>query len=321
MMLHLVKEDIMAYERFVDKVKEEVQQQMGEEFEVKLLTVIKNNGHEWESMVVTREGKTIAPAIYLKAYYDSYLNGTVFEELVYRLRKIYEHCSIPYLEEGFEFSFELMKSYIYYRLVNYRQNEAILKEVPHLKFLDLAITFHCLVRNDEDGIGSIRITNEHIKQWDVQLDDIKKLSMVNTPQLFPAVIKSMEDMLEDLLGLKSCDEIDLLNDVELRNISLDHTMQDTGQAMYVLTNQKGINGASCLLYPGIIREFSLKVNSDLVILPSSIHEVILLPVKGNIKKKCLMDIVNDVNQSQVLPEEYLSNEIYFYIKDKNVFRK
>lgn len=320
-MLHLVKEDIMAYERFIDKVKEEVQEQMGEEFEVKLLTIIRNNGHEWDSMVVSREGKTIAPAIYLKAYYDSYLNGTVFDELVYRLCKIYEHCSIPYFEEGFEFSFELMHSYIYYRLVNYRQNEAILDTVPHMKFLDLAITFHCLVRNDEEGIGSIRITNEHMKQWDVHLDDIKKLSMVNTPNLFPAVIKSMEDMLGDLLGLQSSEEFDRMNDEELRNISIEHKFQGTGQAMYVLTNQKGINGASCLLYPGVIRDFALKVNSDLVILPSSIHEVILLPINGNFERKSLVNIVNDVNYAQVSPEEYLSNDIYFYLKDKNVFRK
>ena len=82
--------------------------------------------------------------------------------------------------------------------------------------------------------------------------------------------------------------------------------------MYVLTNQSHLNGASALLYKDILRDFAHSLEENFYILPSSIHEVILVPANGIMSKNSLELMVKDVNQKEVSPMERLSDHVYFY---------
>ena len=88
--------------------------------------------------------------------------------------------------------------------------------------------------------------------------------------------------------------------------------------MYILTNEFRTNGATTLLYEGILEEIAGMFDSDIILLPSSIHEVILVPAaSGDEYLKQLDDfsaMVKEVNETELADEEILSDHAYYYIK-------
>lgn len=305
-MLSNLKDNLLDYTSFVSLIKRMVTDRMGQGYKVKLIKVIKNNSLELDSLVVLKNGENIAPNIYLNSYYDSYIEGTPITEIIDRLCLIYKNCSISVVKPDFEYTIELMRPYIFFRLVNFERNKQLLKKLPHVRYLDLAITFHCLVRCDEDSINTIRITNKHIERWGISRDELMELAKENTIRFFPPVIKTIKEVIPGLLYSGELDEIS------------EYGVKDEIICpMYILTNQKGINGASCMVYKGIIQEFAQLIRSDLLILPSSIHEIILVPCNVAEDRERLRRMLIDINASQVPVEEVLSDNIYTFSLERN----
>ncbi|GAA4655153.1 hypothetical protein GCM10023142_22910 [Anaerocolumna aminovalerica] len=311
--------EIMTYEQFLARIKAIVKKRMGGGFLVDINHVIKNNSIQLDGLIILKNGERITPNIYLNSYFESYQEGESIEDIAAKIINIYEDTMEEGEREALCIQFELneMKSSIIFRLVNYDKNIKLLNEIPHIRFLDLAITFHCLVKDNENGIGTIRITNEHIKNWNTTLEDITELATINTPVLLPASVRSMNEVIIDILNKEmehNSENIDVEN--EIKEV-FDQMKQDTMTDMYVLSNAKGINGASCLLYPDVVKELSDQLNTDFYILPSSIHEIILVKNKDKIDKNVLREMVIDVNYTQVAEDEILSNNIYFYSRKRD----
>lgn len=310
-----LRESICDYDTFIKDLTEMVKEMMGKEYSVKINKVIKNNSLELDSLILLKPGSNFTPNIYLLPYYNAYSEGTDLIELANRLCAIYRSYDTPKLSDNFSYTFENIKSCIVYRLVNYDKNKKLLEKVPHIKYLDLAVTYHCLVQDDESGIGTIRITNEHLQSWKITIKELHKLAVSNTKREFPPLIRSMDEIIHSMLiGEKhEGNEYNTADDVlpDIINQSND------SNKMYVLSNPKGINGATCLLYKNVLKDFSLKVQSDLFILPSSIHEVILVPYNSSITKEALTEMVKDVNRTQVACDEVLSDRVYYYSRVNN----
>ncbi len=311
--------EIMNYDQFLSRIKAIVKKRMGGGYLVDINHVIKNNSIHLDGLIILKNGERITPNIYLNSYFESYQEGESIEDIAAKIINIYEETMEEGEQEALCIQFELneMKSSIIFRLVNYNKNIKLLNEVPHIRFLDLAITFHCLVKDNENGIGTIRITNEHIKNWNTTLEDITELATINTPVLLPASVRSMNEVIIDILNKEmehSSENMDGKNEIiEV----FDQMKQNTMTDMYVLSNTKGINGASCLLYPDVVKELSDQLNTDFYILPSSIHEIILVKNKDKIDKNILREMVIDVNYTQVAEDEILSNNIYFYSRKRD----
>jgi hypothetical protein len=313
-MIQVVKENVTDYASFVSDISHFVSERMGPSYDVNTYKVVKNNSTELDSLVIRKEGKNVAPNIYLMPYYEAYLEGISLHEITGRLCDKYLQSCDSMIKDDFAYSYEAMKSSIIYRLVSFERNKKLLSITPHIKYLDLAITFHCLVRSDDEGIGTIRITNEHMKLWETNLEELSALARRNTPQLFPASINSMEEVLKGILQEEhTCIDNSCYGEEFFESI-LTNPVSYGQRIMYILSNQKGINGASCMLYEEVLQEFSDQVNSDFYILPSSIHEIILIPYQKDMSKQVLSDMVREVNRTQVAPEEVLSDKVYLYSK-------
>ena len=301
---------MLAYEDFLISVKEEVMTYLGDEYQIEQKQVLKNNGIMLDGLLIRKNNQMVSPSIYLNHYYEQYNEGRDFHEIVEEILESYEASQEESIQIGLnlKFEFEQMKSKITYRIVNYEKNKHLLKKVPHLRILDLAVTFHCIVRNDEDGIGTVRVSLEHQQNWEISVKTLWELASSNTKRLFPAVIRPMEEIVSDLLQQNCLDREDELKELSSPNPS----------NMYVLTNNRGINGATCLLYPGVLEDFATKLDCDFYILPSSIHEVILVPkVKTDTMdfldaKQRLEGMVREINETQVAVEEVLSDTVYEY---------
>ncbi len=302
---------MLAYEDFLFSVKQEAMAYLGEDYQIELKHVLKNNGVMLDGLLIRKYNQTVSPSIYLNQYYEQYKEGRDFLEILEEILGTYEASQSESIQIGLnlKYEFDQMKNIITYRLINYEKNKYLLKKIPHLRFLDLAVTFHCIVRNDEDGIGTVRITEEHQQSWGISVDELWKLASENTRRLFPSVIRPMEDIVSDLMSHSNQEELEF---------------KAHSSNMFVLTNTKGINGATCLLYSGVLEEFAEKLDCDFYILPSSIHEVILVPQVKNETvdflnaKSRLEEMVREINETQVAVEELLSDSVYEYSKLKEL---
>lgn len=218
-------------------------------------------------------------------------------------RKLEEKNSSPCQERAVcpIFRYEVLRERIVYRLVNYGRNKEDLREVPHIRLLDLALTFHVLVKAADDEVGTFQIRNSHMEYWGVTCEDLREQAAKNTPKLFPAWVRTMEEVLERC-GLSFPDT-------------------DEPFPMYVITNKPGINGASVILYPSVLSDLAGQLHSDLYLLPSSIHEFIAIPSTTEHDSASLREIVAQVNETEVSEEDYLSGEVYRYDrKNSRIFR-
>ena len=316
-MVQVIRETTSEYDYFVSTLISAVTRKLGKDYTARIYKVTKNNSLELDSLVLLKQGKNFAPNIYLQPYYEAYRQGETIDELADRLARIYESFTVPIEEGSFHYSFEEVKSNIVYRLVSFERNRKLLEKIPHIRYLDLAITYHCLVREDQDGIGTIRITNEHARQWGVTLEDIHKLAARNTKQHFPHCIKSMEEVMRTIL----LEELPATGDHNKGNASeviLTNSKEDGQPSMYILSNTKGINGAACLLYRKVLADFANQVQSDFYLFPSSIHEVILVPASDTGNRYDYAEMVREINETQVAKEEVLSDRVYYFSREKGL---
>ena len=298
----------MEFTNFTTLVQRDVEKRAGENYRVKLNDVMKNNGVVLRGITLMQDDSNISPTIYLNPYYDAYENGdttlgTVIDEVIdtYERNKINRSIDMKFF-----LNYETVRSRIIFNLINTEKNRELLRDVPYIPFHDLSIVFQCLVSEERFGNASILIHNVHLQLWKVNARELYECALENTPLLQGYELADMNTVLEEMKALGGID---------------DEEIEDMQQEvpMYVLSNKSRINGASCILYKDILKDFAMVVDKDLYVLPSSIHEVILLPSDGTQESEQLKEMVREINQSQVEKEEVLSDSVYYYRRSDDSF--
>ena len=289
----------MEYKEFVEYIKMNAGYIAGEGGNITINHVIKNNGCEMDGLVIMEKGKDIAPTIYLDSFYELYTNGETIKNIIRQIEVIYEqNKNNVTFDVNILKHFDTIKDKIVYKVVNYRSNEKLLEQVPHKRILDLAVVFYCLLDNEYGRSATALIYNNNLKNWNVTIDDVYKAALKNTPDLLHSKISSMAALFEKCGVNVDGEEVDLK----------DYVPSD----MYVLTNESKLNGAACILYENVLYDFAQKLGADLYILPSSVHEVILLPKLSMFEKDELVNMVKEVNTEGVAADEVLSDHVYEY---------
>jgi len=292
----------MKMEQFADKLYKEIVKELGREVRAEVREVRKNNGVILHGLLVRKQGQDVAATIYLDTFLEAYESGMAFRPIV---RKVLDICREEWDREpvdmGFFQSFGQVRDRICYRLVRRKGNEGMLEGIPYIGFLDLAICFY-YAYHGEMGDGTIQINNSHMEMWGTCTEELFGLSERNTPRLFPWECCGLQETLEEMAGMGG--------DAADSGGAAEALCEE--DLMKVLSNTGKIHGAACILYPGVLEEIAGKTGHDLFILPSSVHEVILLPDTGRESSEALRQMVQEVNSTQVAPEEVLSDTLYRY---------
>lgn len=290
----------MDYQEFLREVVKNVRIKVQGGRRVAVNTIIKNNDLKYDAITIYKDNQNIIPSVYVNHYYEEYLKGKPLDEIVDDIISIHESCGYPKLLDEDICNFMNVTKLIFYRLVNQKMNEQRLQGIPSKMICDLAKVYQVLVHMDEEGVSSFTITNEMMDKWNVDVDTIDSYARENTQTLFPVTLKCMSDIIREMIYGAD------------KGATEEYIEEDGVTKMYVLSNKFGINGASAILYKDVLKNFALQVNSNLYILPSSTHEVIIVPAIGKISISNLKAMVTDVNQHEVAVEDVLSNEVYFY---------
>lgn len=293
--------------------KEEEEHKEQEQYEVLLHKVVKNNGIVLDAVALHSRNQRISPNIYLKPYYDSYQMGKpldlIMAEIVCQYQREKEEGEIDYVDI---LDFKAVKSKIVIRLVNYERNKEQLKDCPHKKYLDLAITFRYVAYKDGIGIASSLISNAEFDAWNIGLEELYRIALFNTMQEFPWHMDSLATVIYNCFKNRMPEGLspELLEEIK------ESENRKSGVSMYVLTNDTGIHGAACMLYDNVIRNFAKVQDANIFILPSSVHEVMLVPEDEEIEAQFLATLVEDANRSSVGLIDLLSDHIYYYDRER-----
>ena len=294
--------DALAFEpyNFEDGLKLKLQERYPES-ELLFHDVEKNNGVKYRALTITKLDCNISPTIYIDEYSRHYEETHDMDEICQQISEMYEKYGNVEFDIDSVVNFERVKTKICAKLINRVKNMSLLKYVPYREFLDLAVVYFISV----EGIGnaSVLIRDGLVDRWGVTEEELYSCAMQNTPLLFPENILPMSEVLKDMLSVEAMPEDAFA------------VIEDT---IYVATNQSKIFGAAVLLYPRFLEHEAEALGRNFYIIPSSVHEVLIIPAE-KIEQDAdeLLEMVKEVNTTQVSDEEVLSDNVYYYDREKN----
>lgn len=285
----------MSYKEFLEWIETQLKIRMGEEARIHIHSVTKNNEIVLDGLSILEKGDNVSPAIYLNSFYQEYLAGERIEHILGEIISCYQKGKkIRRMDMSFYTNGERAKQRIVCRLVNWEKNKKLLSEIPHRPFLDLAVVYYYLLEQKEIGSAAILVRNEHLEMWNMKEEVLHEMAMENMQRLLPWKFISMEELMRALMK-EQC-----------------WMFKEEDAPLYVLSNSERSYGAAWIVDYGVLEQIGEKLEDDYYILPSSIHECMIVPLGAKVSAITLLEMVIEMNQTQVEPEEVLADTIYLY---------
>lgn len=286
----------MNFTQFQKTLATAVKAKSDEILDIRMQTVMKNNGIHRRAMEITGEQKGIYPTIYMEPYYNRYQNGVPVSQLA---DLVLEQCGCyrtgTIMPDNFFANYQDVQDRIYCKLINYDKNRELLKEVPHMRWLDLAIVCYYIVNPEIMQDASILIRTEHIRQWKIEDWQLIQNAWDITREHMRPVYKTLHSVLKEM-------QVNLILEPE-----------NTGDdSLYILTNELKTFGAVLIADPKRQKEIAQRIRGDYYVLPSSVHECLILPCCEADDEQMLITMIREINRTQVAPQEVLSDNLYYY---------
>ena len=301
----------MNLDEFVNALIECISEKLGEGFCVMHKTVLKNNSVEYNGIVINDDKEKVAPVFYVEFFYREWKNGRPLEDIVEEIITMFG-C---YRKEG-EISLETVMDFknieqnVTVRLVSYDKNERLLENALYDRVgEDLALTYH-YVKFCGDEMFSVRLNESICEMLKVTPETIKEKALENTMRIFPPDFRKFNSFLTEMMHKYGYN----MDKVFPENSDFYDNMEKF--PMYVLTNQRNINGATSIIYKDILNRIAKVIGESYYILPSSINEVIIVPDNDIFERDELVDMVRSVNRECVPKNEILSDIVYHYPENR-----
>lgn len=309
---------MMNYEIFKKVVEEKFLDYLPEEYQNRKIVVspVEKVNCSLDGLVVmdTKEGMHFSPTIYINYMYSDYQDTEDLEQVLKHWAHSFDEWSkqeLPFDVQALLSDECYVREHVVFQFINAEENQELLMDMPHREYLDLAIVYRFIVDIGENGITSVMIRNTVATMFGLTETQLFQFAAENTRRMFPPVVKSMQTVIKDLLyngGLDLDSE-----DVEILEDFLESISQE--EQLYVIGNPRNTNGAISILYEDVLYHLAQKVDSDLYIMPSSVHECIATSSKNG-TVETFASMVESVNMSDVPLTDRLSNQVYYY--DRNL---
>lgn len=287
----------MKYDEFKSYVVNAVKDMMEPGTEVSVNEVQKNNGVVLDGLSILRPGEKASPVLYLQEYYNEVSRGdSSAAEAAEKIIRMYNEHKTDYFGVEQLVDFEKVRSQLYPKIVNRSRNGELIKSIPHRSILDLEIVYYQELPETQSCVATRTIRNKDLEMWGISEDELHDIAVKNMRLDKPVMVESMPSIF--MMFGDSGDSFEI------------------GELMFVVTTKNLRLGAVFITEPDIFKKISEKIGGDLYIIPSSVHEVIVIPASSS-KANDIKEIVMQVNITAVSAQEFLSNSVYFYDKEKN----
>lgn len=286
----------MKYPEFREELLTVLENVVSKEVSVRIVQTEKLNGCVRFGVLFDRADLRYTPTIYLEPFYKSFLNGKSLENIAAELLQCYEEeiNDVPKSVERL-MNYDQARANIFCKLIHRKENQRLLQRTPHITFLDFAIVTYFEVDCEEMYKGSVLIQDYYLERWQITEEELIRNALARTREKKRIFFRPMSDILYRYIGAE---------DGELYEYA--------HNGMFVLTNTEKYLGAVLVFYPEVLEQIAELVKEDFYLLPSSVHEWIIVPASMATEEDELLKTVRDINQIAVLEEEVLSDNIYLY---------
>jgi hypothetical protein len=199
-----------------------------------------------------------------------------------------------------------MKHTLSMEVVSTERNAEILQNVPHKDIEDMAVVYRFQVVSEGADVGSILVTNQMLDNYGISAEQLHEDAVRNAPEIKPLVIQGMGEVLAKQMGVE---------DLEMLGLNIPPEQEQ----MFVASVEGNVHGAGVIAYEDFMEKASERVGGSFFILPSSIHEILIIPDNGNFDLKTLENMVREVNATTVDPADKLTDSVYHYDSNNKVF--
>lgn len=295
------EESLMEIKEFAQQVADAVQERLDGECRAEIKEIRKNNNAVLTGLMIRNPSTNVSPCIYLEEFFQGFEKGTeTVEGMADRIAGAYREAGLPdRMDISFFTDYEKARKKVRGKLVNTEMNRKLLEAVPHREFLDLSMVYMLRLEEEEEcGMEcSIDVKNEYLELWNVSEEELFRDADANARRDGGTVLKSIVDIIKETPYGE-----------EMAIQALDKSFP-----MYVMTNRRRTYGAVGMLDAETLKEAGKVLGGSYYILPSSVHELILLASSGKEGEvQQLEGMVKEINDTQVLAEERLGYHIYRY---------
>ena len=301
---------MMSYKDFKNELykglKERLSNRFGSTVDVFCGTL--SNGKD--GLIIRKTGENTAPSLEFEMLYKDYVNsGEKFDRVMYAVStSAVDALNKASALEAFTLDvldYESVKKRLFLRVVNSKTRMLAETSMPSRKILDLVLTCYILKANQGDSFELsciLPVTDDMLKVYGVSEEKLFADTFENSPKIMPARVSPLVSILGELSGNEIPDQ--------------------DGLPLYVVTNEKMVNGASALFYPGVMEQVSEELKGSFYAIPSSVHEFLVLPdYETNDEGDPLKNMINSVNNEFVVPGERLGEGSYYYDVNTRLFMK
>ena len=291
----------MTYEMFKEIVIQKIKEYLPPDWQnakIERIEYMKTNyKNDAISFVKDEKGLAFGPNISVKDWYKRYQQGDKLEEILEEIANLVvraERDAIPFKGIFNEDRYKgIIKDNLCLKLINTKQNQELLQNLPHKEFNDLSIICTWIVEGNAELQGNCNITYSLLDMLEMSEEELFERARANTERIMPPVVMSMDEVIKKQLGM------------EMGEVSEQPSM------LYVLTNEGGYFGATTVLFTDEVDKLAQRVGEDLYLIPSSVHEFLAIP-QSVMDSESIQGLVFEVNTQCVEIDERLSNEVYQY---------
>lgn len=304
-----MSEKRLSFTEFVDAVKESIKDYLPEKYqdaEVRVDPFQKLNT-AYLGLQVRREDQTVVPNINLNAMFEEYQRegrsmGAMLTAIAGQVQLA------PEMQTGWLKDYDQVKEHLFIRVSDAKENEAFLAMSPHKEVDGLAISYHIAIEGLHGVEASTPVSYKMMEMYGVTAEQLHTDALESSQRLYPVKFRSMNEIMAEMMGIEPDMAADMMPPME-------------GPQLMVLTNMQGMHGAGAMFYPDQLETIAQQMGTDFFVLPSSVHEVLILPDDGTTEPDSLQFMVREINQSTVAPEDRLSDFVYHYDAQDHVLER
>lgn len=294
-------------ESFVDSITQSVDSYVGQKCTKKLEQVDKVNGRQ-DALIIIPDGSSMGTTMYLKPYYEEYCNGKSEKQLLDRALETIKKGikDTPAFDLDMIRDYEKVKGMLSVDVVSAMKNKELLKNVPHQIIEDLAVVYRINLTFSDKEEGTILITDGLLKGYGIAPEQLHVDAVHNAAIIKPAQIANLGQVVYEAASQSGIDGLEGMEEAEIEGV-------------FVATVPDKTRGAGVLVYENFLEDAAKQIGGDFYVLPSSLHEVILVKEHEDIQTAELRMMVAMVNNNEVMPEDILTYSVYHYDSNNRIF--
>lgn len=277
-----------TFDEFKEKIVDKLKKQLGDGYTISSNALNKINHGKKEGIQILKDNHIMSVQIYLEPFYSEYCKTEHIDSVIQNMMEEYKNR----IAEDCQISLDNPAKQITYRLIHYQANKELLQRIPHIRYEDLAIVFAVILGIHQEEVQSFLVNYDHMREWNMMLEEVSAFAKENTPRIFPAEITALRQ--NDKQGKEE-------------------------EPIFLFSNEQRVYGTGIILYEHILQDFADRYGWNLFLLPTSVHEFLVVFDKEGVSPEELLEIVQNSNKTIIQKKDFLSNNLYYYDRNRKEF--